>query len=125
MSNTVPVILVVEDDIGSRSIVTFMLEDAGYHVLEASSADQALSLLQVNEDVDLVFSDIQMPGHLSGIELACRLHREKLGLPVILTSAKPADHYENYPDQTPFLEKPYGRLSLLEEIAKGLGQAAH
>lgn len=65
-------ILVVEDDPDVRQLVIAVLEDAGYRILEAASGDEAYRLLLAHPDlqVDLLFTDIVMPGQLDGIDLA-------------------------------------------------------
>ena len=63
-------ILIVEDEALVRVIGSDALEDAGYDVLEAASADEALRLLDANDDVRLLFTDIRMPGKLDGLQLA-------------------------------------------------------
>jgi CheY-like chemotaxis protein len=122
MPNTMPTILLVEDDSSARELTSLVLEDAGYRVLEASGADEALSLLRDHREIDLVFSDIQMPGRMNGIGLARHVLQHKLDLPVLLTSGKPANYYADYPGDTKFLSKPYDRSALLRWIASCLGQ---
>ena len=65
-------ILVVEDDPDVRQLVIAVLEDAGYRILEAASGDEAYRLLLAHPDlrVDLLFTDVVMPGQLDGIDLA-------------------------------------------------------
>jgi CheY-like chemotaxis protein len=79
-------VLVVEDELIVRMTIAEYLRDEGYEVIEASNADQALVVLQKGTNVDLVFTDVRMPGSIDGCELArqVRVHWPKL--PVILTS---------------------------------------
>jgi PleD family two-component response regulator len=63
-------VLLVEDEVLIRSVIAETLRDAGLLVIEAANADEAWSYLQTGASVDLVFSDIQMPGSMDGIELA-------------------------------------------------------
>jgi len=120
MSPARPFILVVEDNANIRALSSLVLKSAGYQVLEASSADDALVLLDARNDVVLVFSDIQMPGSMSGIELAHYLHIHHEKLLVILTSNLPIDQHVSYPPQTPFLEKPYSHHELLKAVSERL-----
>jgi CheY-like chemotaxis protein len=103
-----PLILVVEDEVLVRLAVAQHLRQAGYQVLEARNADEALRLLK-KADVDAVFSDIAMPGSIDGLQLAdwLRAHRPEVG--TVLTSGKlqPDGRYEF------FLGKPY-RLADLD-----------
>jgi CheY-like chemotaxis protein len=72
--------LVVEDDVLVRLLVCDALRDAGLRVVEAANADEALMYLKTDTSVELVFSDVRMPGSLDGIGLAKRL---KLDFPQI------------------------------------------
>ncbi len=112
-------ILLVEDDADIRAVSAIVLEDAGYEVVQAKDGCQALTVLQANPDVALVFSDIHMPG-MNGIELANILGARKHGLPVVLTSGNPADQYSKFPKEIALLVKPYSRQDLLEVIAQHL-----
>jgi len=79
-------ILFVEDDPLVREAVVHGLEEAGFEVLAAPSGDRALAMIEAGLDTDAVFSDIVMPGKLSGIDLAGILHQRRPGLPVVLAT---------------------------------------
>ena len=81
-----PVILVVEDEVLIRFDVADMLRESGFEVFEASDAQEALATLQSAERIDLVFSDIQMPGAINGLGLAAHIMTNHPGVRVILTS---------------------------------------
>ena len=73
MSNAVPrrpVILVVEDEFLVRISTVEMIEDAGFRVLQAADADEAIEILQVRPDIRVIFTDIHMPGSMDGLRLA-------------------------------------------------------
>jgi CheY-like chemotaxis protein len=103
-----PVVLVVEDEVLLRLAAAQHLRQAGYEVLEARNADEAMRLLE-KADVDAVFSDITAPGNMDGLQLAdwLREHRPEVG--TVLTSGK------LHPDGRCrfFLGKPY-RLAELD-----------
>jgi CheY-like chemotaxis protein len=81
------VILLVEDETLVRMIASDVLtEDAGYRVIEAGNADEALTLLEVRHDVRLVFTDVDMPGSLNGYALARIVDMRWPGIGVIVTS---------------------------------------
>jgi CheY-like chemotaxis protein len=103
---------VVEDDTLVRVAICEDLREAGFSVVEAASADEALSYLGAGQRIDLVFTDIQMPGRLDGIGLARRLRARDPGLPVVLTSgnAAPPDDL----DGAVFLPKPYDHRRVAE-----------
>jgi two-component system, response regulator PdtaR len=63
-------ILVVEDEVLIRAVIAEELRFAGFSVIEAGRADEALTYIKAGEQVDLVFSDIQTPGSLNGLQLA-------------------------------------------------------
>jgi signal transduction histidine kinase/ActR/RegA family two-component response regulator len=79
-------VLLVEDDAEVANLVTEMLEQLGYQVIRAASASAALGALANERQVDIVFSDIMMPGGMNGVELAKELRSRRADLPVLLTS---------------------------------------
>jgi CheY-like chemotaxis protein len=72
-------ILVVEDETLIRLWAADILEENGFSVLEATDADAALKVLESRPDVRLLFTDVQMPGSLDGMELARKVHRRLRG----------------------------------------------
>jgi signal transduction histidine kinase/ActR/RegA family two-component response regulator len=110
-------ILVVEDNEAMRNVVMRQLGDLGYHVIEAGNAAKALEILTAGDKVDLLFTDVVMPGKLNGIELA-RLAREKWPkLKVVLTSGFPENKLSGHNEPLTglrLLSKPYRR----EELAR-------
>jgi two-component system, response regulator PdtaR len=72
--NSKDAILVVEDEALIRLWAADLLEENGFCVLEAADADAALKLLETRPDVKLLFTDVQMPGSLNGMELAREVH---------------------------------------------------
>jgi len=79
-------ILIVEDEVLIRVVLADQLRGAGFSVIEASRADEVLTYLKAGGHADLVFSDIQMPGSLNGLQLARQLRQDYPALPIILTS---------------------------------------
>ena len=63
-------VLVVEDDFLSRLHAVNLVEDAGYIAVEASNADEAITILEARKDIRIVFTDIDMPGSMDGLKLA-------------------------------------------------------
>jgi len=112
-------VLFVEDDPLVREAVVGGLEDAGFDVVVAPSGDQALGMIDKGLDADVVFSDIVMPGQVSGIDLAAILRERRPGLPVVLATG--------YTDQraavpgVQVLAKPY-EIGQLVELLSGLAQ---
>jgi len=108
-------VLVVEDSEHVRYFACQLLNDLGCRVIEASSADQALELMQDNA-VDLVFSDIVMPG-MSGLDLAQQIRERHSGIPVLLASGYSSKQFiPKDQREFPILRKPYK----LETLAAGI-----
>jgi DNA-binding NtrC family response regulator len=116
-------VLVVEDDDAVRAIACAMLEDLGYRIIEARNAEMALQELGARRDIDLVFSDIVMPGKLSGLDLAKELLARRPGLPVVLTSGYSSDYSdpERILSLVGFVPKPYHQTDLSAQLRKALG----
>jgi CheY-like chemotaxis protein len=70
MAQLGPVILIVEDEFLLRMDSAEMIENAGFEVVQAGNADEAISILQVRPAIHVVFTDIQMPGSMDGLKLA-------------------------------------------------------
>jgi two-component system, response regulator PdtaR len=101
-----PSILIVDDEVLIRLSTSDLLRDAGFDVLEAASADDALSLLRAGVCVDLVFTDVRMPGSLNGIELARVVGTEWPHLRIVLTSSH-LDQKDVASHVAAFVPKPY------------------
>jgi CheY-like chemotaxis protein len=107
-------VLVVEDDPAVRQVAVSTLKSLGFNVMEAASGDEAARLLKANRQVDLVFSDIRMPGKLTGIDLARLIRREMPKIRVLLTTGH-VDGDETIED-IDLLYKPYRAVDLAEKI---------
>jgi CheY-like chemotaxis protein len=112
---TMLTILLVEDEPVLRANLAEELREAGFTVIEAASADEAWRYLQATGPVDLVFSDIQMPGTMSGIDLQHRVRTNFPGTKIILTSGNAGP---TKPDVEIFLPKPYGLGKAVEVSAQ-------
>lgn len=83
-----PTLLIVDDEALIRAALSDYLQDCGYKVLEASTADDAILIIEKsNVIIDLVFSDVRMPGSMDGFGLARWIRANPPGLPLILTSS--------------------------------------
>lgn len=114
-------ILVVEDDDAVRAIVQAMLEDLGYDIAEAASGSEALSMLDAGDDYDLVFSDVIMPGGMTGVDLAQIVAQRRPDIPVLLTSGYPRDAVKS-DVLVHILPKPYQQQELGAEISKAIAE---
>ncbi|TWB98232.1 phospho-acceptor domain-containing protein [Bradyrhizobium macuxiense] len=117
------IVLVVEDDRLVRSYVLTQIESLGYTTLSANSGAEALAVLDSGAPVDLLFTDVIMPGAMNGRELATEAERRRPGLRVLFTSG----YTENAIDQDGkleqgilFLGKPYSRAQLARMLRVAL-----
>jgi PAS domain S-box-containing protein len=113
-------ILVVEDEALVRLTACSILQNSGYRVLDASSPQTALALWKTEKDaIDLVFTDVVMPGGMSGRDMAERLRRDRPDLKVVYTSGYSSDFLGRDFDRSPssfFLQKPFGAAELRRAI---------
>jgi CheY-like chemotaxis protein len=102
------VVLVVEDEVIIRSVIADHLRDSGFTILEAANAAEAVTILTSRAPVDLVFSDITMPGSMDGFGLARWVHEHHSHIPVLLTSGAAAvlNAAGPFTDEA-FMRKPY------------------
>jgi len=106
-------VLMVEDDPLVASVVVPAIRGAGHSVQHCTNADEAKSVLQHGGKFDVVFSDVVMPGNMTGLDLARWCHAHQPGLPVVLASGYTAQAPE--PD-VKMLRKPYHVDELLEAL---------
>jgi len=120
-------VLVVDDERRMRRLARRTLSELGYQVLEAESATVAADLLEKDVSVDLLFTDVVMPGEINGRTLGQWARQERPGLKVLLTSGfpQPADA-EGTPgtEPLPLLQKPYSKQQLQEAVETLLDAAA-
>lgn len=116
-------ILLVEDEVLLRFTLADMLRGHGFTVIEAASAEEALALLNSRTKIELVFSDIRLPGAMDGLELARTIRADHPEMRLLLTSGttKPAEADQQWSDG--FFAKPYDAELLVTRIAKLLDQA--
>jgi CheY-like chemotaxis protein len=102
-------VLIAEDEFLVRWTAAEFLRERGYAVIEATSAADAISVLESGTPVDIVFSDVHMPGALTGHGLAEWLGRNHPDLPLLLTSgsATEADNFSAGDKKRRFITKPY------------------
>ena len=114
-----PAVLVVEDEILIRSAVAEFLRSAGYRVIEAADAGEAVAIFASETQIDLVFSDVNMPGPMDGVGLVRWIADHHPGIHVILTSA--ISHVRRAGESgAGFLPKPYRLAEAARRIASVL-----
>jgi CheY-like chemotaxis protein len=102
-----PVILIVEDEALVRLSTVGILEDAGFRMIEAVNSDQALELLEMDSDVQLLFTDVNMPGTIDGLSLARQVHDRWPHIGIMIASAKSKPQPSELPAGSRFHQKPY------------------
>lgn len=113
-----PVVLVVEDEPIIRMNAVAIIEDAGYVVIEAANADDAILLLEARSDIRVVFSDIEMSGAMDGLKLIHAVHKRWPPIILILASGRVSPLATDMPEKTVFLKKPYAEADLLKVLAR-------
>ena len=81
-----PVVLIVEDEFLLRMDAVDMIAGAGFEVVEAANADQAIEILEARRDITVVFTDIQMPGSMDGLKLARAVRGRWPPIKIVATS---------------------------------------
>ncbi len=117
------VIMVVEDDDSVRAAAIAMLEDLGYRCREAANAEEALASLMSDLQVDLIFSDVVMPGNLKTRDFAIQMETLAPGLPILFTSGYTDNaivHHGRLDPGVSLLSKPYTRDDLARKVAQML-----
>jgi CheY-like chemotaxis protein len=114
-----PTVLVVEDEVLIRLVIADYLRDCGYKVHEAVSGEEAIAILQAPEvSIDVVFSDVEMPGSMDGFALARWVRANKPGMEVILTSGieRSADIAATLCEAGPLMTKPYSSQDVVDRL---------
>lgn len=112
-----PTVLVVEDEVLIRFVIADELRSSGLSVVEAANADEALTVLRSSAPVDLLFTDIRMPGSIDGLALAALVRTTHPELKIIIASA----HSPVWPSRDiadAFFSKPYDPVGVVSQIKK-------
>jgi two-component system, response regulator PdtaR len=107
MAQLGPVILIVEDEFLLRMDSAEMIENAGFEVVQAGNADEAISVLQVRPAIHVVFTDIQMPVSMDGLKLARFVRVRWLPIKIVATSGLVQLAADDLPAGSVFLPKQY------------------
>jgi CheY-like chemotaxis protein len=112
-------VLVVEDELMVRMPIVEYLRDCGYHVLEAGDAKEAIAATDADASVNLVFSDVRMPGSMDGFGLAEWFRSHHPEVPVLLTSGYSGNRGLTSDSMlvNGFIEKPYSQKQVERRIA--------
>jgi DNA-binding NtrC family response regulator len=116
-----PVVLLVEDEIFVRMATADALMDAGFEVIETVNAEAAQVILQSRSDIQVLFTDVRMPGSMDGLELARLVRRQWPHISVVITSGHLEPAKAALPDNAVFIAKPYGDQAPARAIQALLG----
>lgn len=106
------VVLVVEDELMLRTNAAEMIAEAGFDVVEASNADEAIAILEARPNIHVVFTDIHMDGSMDGLKLAHFVRSRWPPIKIIATSGHHALNDGDLPEGSKFLPKPYSYDSI-------------
>jgi len=112
-----PTVLVVEDEVLLRLLIAEELRSQGLHVLEASNADEALTILGSSLPVQLLFTDIRMPGRMDGVALARLVRAHYPQLKLIMTSSNQPEGFV-WETADAFIAKPYDLHTVVEQVQR-------
>src|SRR6202035_4652992 len=114
-------VLVVEDEMLLRMRAVDMVEDAGFTSVEAVNADDALAILESRSDIELLFTDIQMPGSMDGLNLAYAVHERWPLIKIILVSGQLKLTDNDKPPESRFFGKPLDVKQMIAEMQDMMG----
>ncbi|WGD29581.1 response regulator [Ancylobacter sp. WKF20] len=118
------VVLIVEDNTIIRMSAVDLIEAAGYLALEASCADDAIQILESRDDIDLVFTDVQMPGTMDGVKLGHYIRNRWPPVKLIVASGEAVIDESALPEGSRFFSKPYHDHTITDAIARLLANEA-
>lgn len=116
-------ILVVEDELLIRFMLSDELRECGYQVIEACDATEALEILDSSAP-DLIISDVRMPGPIDGLDMLARVKERLPELPVIIVSAHLHPERAMIDGAIEFVAKPYRFEQVLDAVKRGLAKKA-
>jgi two-component sensor histidine kinase len=117
-------VLVVEDEMMLRMRAVDMVEDAGFTAIEAINADDALAILESRSDIEMLFTDIQMPGSMDGLKLAYAVHERWPLIKIILVSGQLKLTDSDKPPDSRFFGKPLGVKQMIAEMQNMMGKGS-
>jgi CheY-like chemotaxis protein len=117
-------VLVVEDEMMLRMRAVDIVEDAGFTPIEAVNADDALAILESRSDIDLLFTDIQMPGTMDGLKLAHAVHARWPSIKIMLVSGQVTPTETEKPVNSRFYGKPLEVKRMIAELQEMLSAGA-
>lgn len=111
-----PIALVVDDEPLIRMDIAAIISDAGYHVVEAATADEALAFLEKYSSLQLLFTDVQTGSDLDGFELARKIAERWPNIEVVVASGARVPKEGELPGNASFIRKPFSAETVLETL---------
>lgn len=109
-------VLVVEDEALIRMSIVEEMEDAGFEVFQASNAAQAIEILIANSRIEVMFTDVDMPGSVDGLKLAASVRDRWPPIKIIVTSGHRRIDVDALPAEARFMVKPYDPNAVIRSI---------
>jgi two-component system, response regulator PdtaR len=116
-----PVVLIVEDEFLIRMDAVDMIRSAGFDVVEAENADEAILILEDRTDITVVFTDVQMPGSMDGLKLAAAIRGRWPPIKIVATSGHLKISEDDLPPGSRFLPKPYSAPQIVRTLRELTG----
>ncbi|MCQ0990484.1 response regulator [Jiella marina] len=113
---TPTVVLVIEDEPLLRMMAVELIEEAGFTAIEAGDGAEALRILESRGDVGIVFSDVDLPGGMNGIDLAAMIRDRWPAIEIILTSGHAEFLDRQFPDGVAFFQKPARHTQIIAKM---------
>jgi two-component system, response regulator PdtaR len=110
------VILTVEDETLLSIYLGEVLQNAGYQVVAAANADEAIEILEARNDIRIIITDINMPGSMDGLRLAAAVKDRWPPIKIIIATGKGAPRRDEMPGDSQFLPKPYAPDKVLAAV---------
>src|ERR1700712_1799132 len=117
-------VLVVEDEMVLRMRAVDIVEDAGFNPVEAVNADDALAILESRSDIEMLFTDIQMPGSIDGLKLAYAVHERWPKIKFILVPVQLTWTDADNPADSRFFGKPLDVKNMIAEMRDMMGKGS-
>jgi CheY-like chemotaxis protein len=117
-------ILIVEDEALIRMMLVDTFEDSGLTVLEAEDAQEALAVLAEHPEIELLFTDVNMPGDMDGFGLAAHAAATRPDLRLVMSSGREQFSTDSLPDYGKFIAKPYSTAELVKLVHHELSARA-